>query len=65
MATPFLMTANEAAEQLSISRSKLYLLLATGEIKSILIGGSRRIASTDLADFIARKREESDAALAS
>ena len=38
-----LLTVPEAAEALAISRSKLYELLASGEVASIRIDGSRRI----------------------
>lgn len=38
-----LLTVPDAAEVLSISRSKLYELLAAGLIRSVRIDGSRRI----------------------
>ena len=44
--TRLLLTVPEAAEALAISRSKLYELLASGAVDSILIGGSRRIPLT-------------------
>jgi excisionase family DNA binding protein len=47
-----LLTPNEAAEALSISRSKLYELLARGEVESVLIGASRRIPVSALERFI-------------
>jgi excisionase family DNA binding protein len=43
--TRLLLTVPEAAEALAISRSKLYQLIASGAVDSILIGGSRRIPS--------------------
>ncbi len=43
-----LLTVPEAAEALAISRSKLYELLASGDIASIRIDGSRRIPLTAL-----------------
>ena len=52
-----LMTPEEAAESLSISRSKLYELLAAGEVESVRIGGSRRIPVDGLVEFVARRRE--------
>lgn len=42
----------EAAEMLSISRSRIYELLATGELGSILIGRSRRIPREALERFV-------------
>ena len=46
--TRLLLTVPEAAEALAISRSKLYQLIASGAVDSILIGGSRRIPLTAL-----------------
>ena len=43
-----LLTVPEAAEALAISRSKLYELLASGDIASIRIDGSRRVPLTAL-----------------
>lgn len=44
MTTPprILLTVPEAARVLAISRSKLYELLVSGEVRSLRIGGSRR-----------------------
>jgi excisionase family DNA binding protein len=51
-----LLTPEEAAESLSISRSKLYELLAAGDVESLRIGGSRRIPFDALEDFVDRHR---------
>ncbi|MGH9187780.1 MAG: helix-turn-helix domain-containing protein [Acidimicrobiales bacterium] len=48
-----LLTPEEAAHQLSISRSKVYQLMATGELDSVRIGGSRRVSFDALQRFIA------------
>ncbi|GAA2136568.1 helix-turn-helix domain-containing protein [Actinomadura napierensis] len=47
-----LLTVPEAARALSISRSKLYELLATGAIRSVRIDGSRRIPLDALNAYI-------------
>ncbi|MBO2440290.1 helix-turn-helix domain-containing protein [Actinomadura nitritigenes] len=47
-----LLTVPEAAKALSISRSKLYELLASGAIRSIRIDGSRRIPLNALNAYI-------------
>jgi excisionase family DNA binding protein len=47
-----LYTPVEAAEALGISRSTLYVLLASGEIPSVRIGTSRRIRSTALDGYV-------------
>jgi len=54
-----LLTVIDAAEQLRISRSKIYELIADGELPSVRIGHSRRIAMADLADFVARHSDKS------
>ncbi|MFI9843985.1 helix-turn-helix domain-containing protein [Nonomuraea sp. NPDC051941] len=51
--TRLLLTVAEAAEALSISRSKLYQLIASGAVDSIRIDGSRRIPVSALTDYIA------------
>jgi excisionase family DNA binding protein len=47
-----LLTVPEAAKALSISRSKLYELLASGAVRSIRIDGSRRIPLDALNAYI-------------
>ncbi len=48
----------EAAETLGLSRARIYQLIASGEISSVKLGSSRRIASVDLDDFVNRLRLE-------
>lgn len=50
--------ADEAAEELGISRARLYRFLAAGEIASVKIGASRRIPASALDAFVARLCEE-------
>jgi len=57
-----LLTPEEAAKALSISRSKLYELLATGSLESVRIGTSRRISTLALDEFVESCRERPDAA---
>jgi excisionase family DNA binding protein len=47
-----LMNPKEAAEMLSISRSKLYELLAAGTLPSVRIDGCRRIAVDVLRAYV-------------
>jgi len=49
-----LLTPEEAAEMLSIGRSKLYELLATGELTSIRLGGCRRVPTEAIRQFVAQ-----------
>ncbi|TVP62694.1 MAG: DNA-binding protein [Nitriliruptor sp.] len=51
-----LVTITTAAGWLGLSRSKLYELLAAGELPTVRIGRSRRIAVTDLEAFVDRRR---------
>ena len=47
-----LFTVVEVAALLGIGRSKVYELLYAGELKSVKIGGSRRVRYTDLGDYV-------------
>lgn len=51
-----LITIAAAAERLELSRSKLYELIADGEVPTVRIGRARRIALADLRAFVARHR---------
>lgn len=53
-----LLTPEAAAEVLSIGRSKLYELLATGALESVTIGASRRVPRDALDEFVARLRRD-------
>lgn len=48
-----LLKVPEVAQRLGISRAKVYELMASGELRSVRVGGSRRIHSVDLDRFIA------------
>lgn len=54
-----LLTVEEAARRIKFSRSKTYQLVADGEIPSIQVGSQRRIPIAALAQWLARKVEES------
>ena len=47
-----LLTPVEAAEQLAVSRTKVYELMAAGLLRSIRIGRLRRVPVDALGDFI-------------
>lgn len=51
----------EAAESLGISRARLYQLMAEGQIGSVKVGASRRIAAVDLDRYVDRLRAEQGA----
>lgn len=52
-----LFTAEEAAEILKISRCKVYDLLRNQDLRSVKIGGSRRIPRASLEEYVARLLE--------
>ena len=49
-----LLSPIEAADQLGIGRSKIYELMRLGDLRSVKIGGSRRITRAALAEFVSR-----------
>ncbi len=49
-----LLTVREVADELGISRNKVYELIYTGQIESLAIGRARRVSPAALAKFIAR-----------
>lgn len=48
----------EAAEMLGIGRSKLFELLASGDVESVCIGHSRRIPLDALETYLMKLRTE-------
>jgi excisionase family DNA binding protein len=52
-----LLTAEEAARALRVGRSKVYELMRSGELRSVKLGGSRRVSVTALVEFVARLEE--------
>jgi excisionase family DNA binding protein len=57
---PMLLTLKETAVVLRVGRSKLYELMAAGRLRSVKIGGSRRIPATALAEFVAALEAEAE-----
>jgi excisionase family DNA binding protein len=54
---PLLLTVVQAAQRISIGRSKLHELITDGQVQSVKIGGSRRIPVESLDRFISRLLE--------
>jgi excisionase family DNA binding protein len=52
-----LLSIVDAADHLCVSRSKLYELLAAGDLPSVRIGRTRRIAMSALIEFVERHVE--------
>lgn len=53
---PALLTVPEAAEELRLSRTKTWDLIASGDLPSIRIGSARRVIRQDLMEWLARQR---------
>jgi excisionase family DNA binding protein len=53
-----LLTPTEAADVLGIGRTKVFALIATGELKSIKIGRSRRVPIAACHEFVESLRGE-------
>jgi excisionase family DNA binding protein len=53
-----LLTPEEAAKALRVGRSKVYDLMRSGMLRSVKIGGSRRVSATALKEFVAALERE-------
>lgn len=53
---PLLLTAEQAADQLGIGRTKMFALIAAEEIESVTIGRHRRVPMDALEDYVRRLR---------
>lgn len=53
-----LLTVDEAAAYLNIGRSQAYVLVLSGDIRSIKIGRSRRVPAYALSEFVAGRLDE-------
>jgi excisionase family DNA binding protein len=51
---PLLLTVEEAAEALTISRWKVFDLIRSRELRSVKIGGLRRVPQAAIDEYIAR-----------
>ena len=49
---PLLFTPDDAAKMLRIGRSKVYDLMRTNALRSVKVGGSRRITARALVEYI-------------
>jgi excisionase family DNA binding protein len=47
-----LLTPEEAADRLSLSRTTVYELIRTGELRSVKIGRARRVPVVALQDYV-------------
>ncbi len=47
-----LLTTTEVQEMLSVGRTRVFALIASGQLRSVLIGSSRRIPTDSVEEFI-------------
>jgi excisionase family DNA binding protein len=57
LAEPLLLRVEEVARALAIGRSKVYELIASGQLPSITIGSARRIPTEALRKWIAERAD--------
>lgn len=55
MTNRLLLRPNEAAELLAVGRSKLYELIAAGEVPSVKIGRSLRVPAAELEQWVTER----------
>lgn len=60
-ADPICVRTNEAAQMIGVGRTKLYELIAAGEIDTIKLGKSTRVTTASLHDLVRRQREAASA----
>lgn len=53
---PICIKVNDAARMIGVGRTKLYELIASGEIEAIKIGKSTRIITASLHELVMRQR---------
>ena len=54
---PICVRVNDAARMIGVGRTKLYELIATGEIETVKLGKATRITTASLHDLVKRRRE--------
>lgn len=54
---PLLLTVEQTSRKLHIGRSRVFELIATGELRSLSIGRSRRIPTAECERFITARME--------
>jgi len=58
---PLLLTPEAAAERLSVGRTTMYGLIASGRIQSVKIGRARRVLATALTEYVSSLTEQPEA----
>jgi excisionase family DNA binding protein len=58
---PLLIRPEQAADLLGIGRTTIYALMRSGALRSVRVGGLRRITPGALAEFVSHLEEEAAA----
>jgi excisionase family DNA binding protein len=58
---PLLFRPEEAAMRLGVGRTMVYELIRSGRLRSVKVGGARRISAAALVDFVAELEREAAA----
>ena len=58
----WLLRPEQAADRLNVSRTKVYELMARGDLESVRVDGCRRVPVEALREYIARLRTQEDVA---
>lgn len=53
---PICVRVNDAARMIGVGRTKLYELIAAGEVETVKLGKSTRVTTASLHDLIRRQR---------
>lgn len=54
---PICVRVNEAARMIGVGRTKLYELIASGDVQAVKLGKSTRITTASLHELIRQQRE--------
>lgn len=54
---PICIRVNEAARMIGVGRTKLYAMIASGELEAVKLGKATRITTASLHDLVRRPRE--------
>ncbi|SFG51600.1 DNA binding domain-containing protein, excisionase family [Novosphingobium sp. CF614] len=52
---PICVRVNEAARMIGVGRTKLYELIAAGEVKTVKLGKATRVTTASLRDLVRRR----------
>lgn len=55
--SPICVRVNDAAHMIGVGRTKLYELIAAGEIETVKLGKSTRVTTASLHDLVKRQRK--------